>query len=554
MSYLALYRKYRPQTFEEVVGQEYVTKILKNTIERNMTSHAYLFSGPRGTGKTTIAKLIAKLLNCENPINDKPCEKCPSCTAFNEKNHPDIIEMDAASNNGVDEIREIRDKVTLMPSISKYKVYIIDEVHMLSIGAFNALLKTLEEPPQHVIFILATTELYKVPATIISRCQCFNFEKISEEDIVKKLKYIVEKENINVEEEVLHLIAKYSDGGLRDAINLLDKLVCCSDNITVDDFYEIKGIVKEEELFDIVNALINGNTKDALRRLDYLSKKGKNLILFSTELIEYLKNMLISNNTYELDKDKIFEMIDILNNTVNNMKNSSYQKVLLEVAFLKIENLLGSIKKDEVVEENVQMKVEQQKPKEKVKEDNKDINKITLQEKETEINKINKQTFDINKIRINNALALANKNLLEDLKICWINLSDYLYNKEFGSVVSFLIDGNVRVVGEKDVIISFKYDSTLENALLNISKIESLLYLIVNKNYKVSFVLDDEWEQIKNKFILDKKNGITYTYKEENMLEKPQESEKYDKIESKEAPESLKDAVDLFGQDFVEIQ
>ncbi len=551
MSYLALYRKYRPQTFEEVVGQQYVTKILKNTIDRNMTSHAYLFSGPRGTGKTTIAKLIAKLLNCESPINDIPCEKCPSCIAFNEKNHPDIIEMDAASNNGVDEIREIRDKVTLMPSISKYKVYIIDEVHMLSIGAFNALLKTLEEPPQHVIFILATTELYKVPATIISRCQCFNFEKISEEDIVKKLKYIVEKENIKVEEEVLNLIAKYSDGGLRDAINLLDKLACCSTNITIDDFYEIKGIVKEEELFDIVSALVNGNTKEALEKLDYLGKKGKNLILFATELIEYLKNMLISNNTYGLDKDKIFEMIDILNDTVNNMKNSCYQKVLLEVAFLKVENLLKNIEIVDNEEKAVKKEELQEKPKEKQKED---INNNVEKENEIEANKSNEQIFEINKIRINNALALANKNLLEDLKICWVNLSDYLYNKEFGSVVSFLIDGNVRVVGEKDVIISFKYDSTLENALLNISKIESLIYLIVNKNYKVSVVLDDEWEQIKNKFILDKKNGITYTYKEEFMLEKTQENEKYDKIESKEAPESLKDAVDLFGQDFVEIQ
>ena len=546
MSYLALYRKYRPQTFEEVVGQQYVTKILKNTIDRNMTSHAYLFSGPRGTGKT-----IAKLLNCESPINDIPCEKCPSCIAFNEKNHPDIIEMDAASNNGVDEIREIRDKVTLMPSISKYKVYIIDEVHMLSIGAFNALLKTLEELPQHVIFILATTELYKVPATIISRCQCFNFEKISEEDIVKKLKYIVEKENIKVEEEVLNLIAKYSDGGLRDAINLLDKLTCCSTNITIDDFYEIKGIVKEEELFDIVSALVNGNTKEALEKLDYLGKKGKNLILFATELIEYLKNMLISNNTYGLDKDKIFEMIDILNDTVNNMKNSCYQKVLLEVAFLKVENLLKNIEIVDNEEKAVKKEELQEKPKEKQKED---INNNVEKENEIEANKSNEQIFEINKIRINNALALANKNLLEDLKICWVNLSDYLYNKEFGSVVSFLIDGNVRVVGEKDVIISFKYDSTLENALLNISKIESLIYLIVNKNYKVSVVLDDEWEQIKNKFILDKKNGITYTYKEEFMLEKTQENEKYDKIESKEAPESLKDAVDLFGQDFVEIQ
>lgn len=224
-----------------------------------------------------------------------------------------------------------------MPSISKYKVYIIDEVHMLSIGAFNALLKTLEEPPQHVVFILATTELYKVPATIISRCQCFNFEKISEDDIVNKLKFIVEREKIKVEEEVLNLIAKYSDGGLRDAINLLDKLACCSTNITTNDFYEIKGIVKEEELSDIINYLVKNDTKEALDKIDYLGKKGKNFILFTTELIEYLKNMLISNKQYEINKSDIFEIIDILNDTVNNMKNSSYQKVLLEVSFLKIE-------------------------------------------------------------------------------------------------------------------------------------------------------------------------------------------------------------------------
>ncbi len=545
MSYLALYRKYRPQTFEEVVGQQYVTKILKNTIERHMTSHAYLFSGPRGTGKTTIAKLIAKLLNCENPIDDKPCEKCPSCIAFNEKNHPDIIEMDAASNNGVDEIREIRDKVTLMPSISKYKVYIIDEVHMLSIGAFNALLKTLEEPPQHVVFILATTELYKVPATIISRCQCFNFEKISEDDIVNKLKFIVEREKIKVEKEVLNLIAKYSDGGLRDAINLLDKLACCSTNITTNDFYEIKGIVKEEELSDIINYLVKNDTKEALDKIDYLGKKGKNFILFTTELIEYLKNMLISNKQYEINKSDIFEIIDILNDTVNNMKNSSYQKVLLEVSFLKIEALLENNK----ISEEKNTFSEKEIPIEIKKEKNNNVEKTEIKE----ANSLNEQTFELNKIRINNALALANKSLLEDLKICWINLSDYLYNKEFGSVVSFLIDGNVRVVGEKDVIISFKYDSVLENALLNVSKIESLIYLIVNKNYKVSFVLDDEWETIKNKFILDKKNGIKYIYKEEILIEKPKEQEKYDKIEI-ETKETIKDALDLFGQDFVEIQ
>lgn len=542
MGYLALYRKYRPQTFEEIVGQHNVVKILKNSIEKNMISHAYLFSGPRGTGKTTIAKLIAKLLNCSNPKNDMPCENCPSCIAFNEKNNPDIIEMDAASNNGVDEIREIRDKVSLMPSISKYKVYIIDEVHMLSIGAFNALLKTLEEPPQHVIFILATTELYKVPNTIISRCQCFDFEKISDDDIVKKLKYIVEKEKINIEDDVLNLIAKYSDGGLRDAINLFDKLVCCSSNVTVDDFYEIKGIVKEEELEKILKYLLVNDIKSIFDEIDTLNKKGKNLILFAIELLEYLKNILIEKKEFEIEKNKIFDIINILNDTINNMKNSSYQKVLLEVFFLKIENLIIKNKENVQIIEKNNNKIESKLP---ILSDNNDLSK----NKEEKLI-ISKQIFELNKIRINNALALADKNLLEDLRMCWVNLSDYLYNKEFGSVVSFLIDGTVRAVGTKDVIISFKYDSILENALLNISKIESLLYLIINKNYKVAFVLDDEWNEIKNKFIFDKKNGITYSYKEEPTFEKQNFVENKIKNET----ESLKDAINIFGKDFVEIQ
>ena len=225
MMYKALYRKYRPKSFDEIYGQDVIKKTIINEIKNNKISHAYLFCGPRGTGKTSVAKLVAKLINCENSKNGVACNECESCKQINNNSNLDIIEIDAASNNGVDEIRELKDKVKFLPTISKYKVYIIDEVHMLSTGAFNALLKTLEEPPKHVVFILATTEVNKIPITIISRCQRFDFKKISSENIYNRLKYIVNEENINITDDAIKEISILSDGGLRDAIGLLDKLV-----------------------------------------------------------------------------------------------------------------------------------------------------------------------------------------------------------------------------------------------------------------------------------------------------------------------------------------
>ena len=237
MSYQALYRKYRPSTLNDVIGQDIVIKILKNAVSNNKVGHAYLFSGPRGIGKTTIAKALAKTVNCTDLIDGVSCEKCDNCNSINSGFNPDIIEIDAASNNGVDEIREIKNKINLVPNQLKYKVYIIDEVHMLSIGAFNALLKTLEEPPEHIIFILATTDPQKVPATIVSRCQCFEFHRISNKNIVERLKYIVDNEKIEIDDNVLEMIAELSDGGLRDAVGMLDKLNAYSNSkISLDDF------------------------------------------------------------------------------------------------------------------------------------------------------------------------------------------------------------------------------------------------------------------------------------------------------------------------------
>ena len=254
MSYQALYRKYRPSTLNDVIGQDVVIQILKNALLNNKVCHAYMFSGPRGIGKTSIAKLLAKAVNCTNLEDGDACGKCENCVSINEGSCPDIIEIDAASNNGVDEIREIKNKVNLVPNQLKYKVYIIDEVHMLSIGAFNALLKTLEEPPEHVIFILATTDLHKVPTTIISRCQCFEFHRISNVNIVSRLKYICEAENIRIEDNVLEMIANLSDGGLRDAVGMLDKLNAYSNSsITIDDFEKVNGIVSKEQNIQFLN-------------------------------------------------------------------------------------------------------------------------------------------------------------------------------------------------------------------------------------------------------------------------------------------------------------
>ncbi|EGS4843797.1 DNA polymerase III subunit gamma/tau, partial [Listeria monocytogenes] len=246
MAYQALYRVFRPQSFQDVVGQEHVTKTLKNAIVQNKTSHAYLFSGPRGTGKTSAAKIFAKAINCEHGHDGEPCNECEICKGTTDGSIPDVLEIDAASNNGVEEIRDIREKVKYAPTVAKYKVYIIDEVHMLSTGAFNALLKTLEEPPKHVIFILATTEPHKLPLTIISRVQRFDFKRITTQDIIGRLKFILEEEKIPYDEKALMIVARAAEGGMRDALSLLDQVISYgSEEVTVEDALEITGSVAQ---------------------------------------------------------------------------------------------------------------------------------------------------------------------------------------------------------------------------------------------------------------------------------------------------------------------
>ena len=294
MSYQALYRVWRPTRLEEVVGQEHITKTLKNALLQEKLSHAYLFTGPRGTGKTSAAKIIAKAINCEQMPVEEPCNECASCKGIHDGTIIDVMEIDAASNNGVDEIRDIRDKVKFAPSAVKYKVYIIDEVHMLSTGAFNALLKTLEEPPAHVIFILATTEPHKIPLTIISRCQRFDFKRISAEAMMGRMKEIIEAIAAKVDDDALRMIARVSEGGMRDALSLLDQAISFANEVvTLADILSITGAVSKELLFEVGEALHAGDVVKGLTAIDSVVKEGKDPSRFLEDLFNKKVDLVI---------------------------------------------------------------------------------------------------------------------------------------------------------------------------------------------------------------------------------------------------------------------
>ena len=352
--YQALYRKYRSQTFSQLVGQEVVAKTLKQAVEQEKISHAYLFSGPRGTGKTSVAKIFAKAMNCPNQVGGEPCNNCYICQAVTDGSLEDVIEMDAASNNGVDEIRDIRDKSTYAPSVAHYKVYIIDEVHMLSTGAFNALLKTLEEPTPNVVFILATTELHKIPATILSRVQRFEFKSIKTQDIRDHIFHILEKEGIDYESEAVEIIARRAEGGMRDALSILDQALSLTQEarLTTTVSEEITGTISLSALDNYVAALAQKDVTRALENLNLIFDHGKSMTRFVTDLLQYLRDILIvqtgGENTHysDLFKDNLglsqavlFEMIGIATSSLADIKASLQPKIYAEMMTIRLAEL-----------------------------------------------------------------------------------------------------------------------------------------------------------------------------------------------------------------------
>ena len=354
----ALYRAYRPQTFKDVVGQEHIIKTLKNQIENGNVGHAYLFCGTRGTGKTSTAKIFARAVNCIDSVNEEPCNECEVCKDILNDNIMDIIEIDAASNNSVDDVREIRENVKYTPAKCKYKVYIIDEVHMLSQGAFNALLKTLEEPPSYVIFILATTEPHKIPATILSRCQRFDFKRVTVQDMSSRMKEICEDVNIEVDERALNLIARNSQGALRDALSILDQCMSFSDDkIEYKDVVDLLGTVNIEQLFEMAEYVIKEDTKKCLEILNEFVIWGKDIKNLIDDLIDHFRNLMICKVSTELDEiislpeetieqlkaqsslietNDIIRILNILSETQDNIKSSSNPRVLAEVSIMKL--------------------------------------------------------------------------------------------------------------------------------------------------------------------------------------------------------------------------
>ena len=553
MEYLALYRKYRPNNLDDIVGQDKIVQTIRNSIINNKISHAYLFSGPRGTGKTTLAKVVAKMVNCDNLVDGHPCNECENCKNF--YNNTDIVEIDAASNNGVDEIRELRDKINLVPSNSKYKVYIIDEVHMLTTQAFNALLKTLEEPPGHVIFILATTEQYKIPVTVSSRCQKFQFYKISNEKIVERLSYIASKENIEISKEALFEIARLSDGGMRDAINTLDQLYSFkNDAINIEDVYEVCGVFSYVDIYNFLECIANSDTKSVINFIDDIDKTGKSISKFIEEIIIFLKDELIfvnsggksdidSKNDKFIDVSKkysqyqVFKLINLLNDAIINIKSYEYPNILLTVSVLKFINDEFStstvvIQEKDNIYTNMQTDVLIKKEKETSNK-----SKIPLNVSEEVV------SADVINNRINNTFATASKNSLDDIKNKWKSLNEKNVGDEYNAIIGIINDISPVAAGNEYIIFMSNIASIVDRFNSNVIKIENLLNEVYNKKYKVIALIDKQWLLEKNKYIENKAIG----YKYEVIVENTKKSEKKIKNVS-----DIDELTSLLGNEIIE--
>ncbi len=516
MKYQALYRKYRPKTFDDVYGQQIVVQTLKNVIKNNKLTHAYLFVGPRGTGKTSIAKIFAKTINCLHPEDGLSCEKCDICISNNSNENVDIIEMDAASNNGVDEIREIRNHITLLPTVSKYKIYIIDEVHMLTTGAFNALLKTLEEPPEHIIFILATTEPHKIPLTIMSRCQSFEFKPIPVATIKERLKYICAQENINIDDKSLNLIAEESNGGLRDAVSMLDQLNAYADgNIKYEDVLLLNGRINDDEIEKFMTEMVNDDLNSVFTKIESWQEEGKNFIYICEDFIRFLRNELIkfklennSNIVSLIGENKTIEVIMILNKISNDMKISKDKKVLFDVTIINITNILKNKQMFEnTAYESKNIKIENKTP-EKV-----EIKEEKPQTVEVPIKETKDYTLydELMNIRLNNTLGIADKTSKIEYENAVENLKNDISDLNKLKIINLLDDTKITAGSKDGIIFTTDSDNILHDLYDNMKLLEESMESLLGKKVKVCILLDELWnkkriiyvEKIKNKEKID---------------------------------------------------
>ena len=566
MAYQALYRKWRPQKFEDMVGQTAVTKTLKNAIIHHKTSHAYLFTGPRGTGKTSAAKIFAKAINCLNPQDGEPCNECLLCKGITEGTIGDVIEIDAASNNGVEEIRDIRDKARYAPTQATYKVYIIDEVHMLSTGAFNALLKTLEEPPKNVIFILATTEPHKIPATIISRTQRFDFRRITNDEIIQRLRYILEQEEIAYEEEALSVIARCANGGMRDALSLLDQVISFSDDkVSFEQAIQVSGSLTDDLMIEFVRLLTQQQAQAALLQLQDLLLLGKEASRLIEEWLEFSRDLLVAKQTgdmigrseafvefaKEVEEAFLYRFMDALNQTQQEMRFTTKPTISLEVFTIKMAQPVVAVtqqaaptNQEYVSQLEQQLQSLQQQMSQLLQGQG-----VVIPKKATSTPQAKASTYKPNIGEVYKVLDAATRKDLIFIRELWGDLLQMLSTTQRA-----LLKASEPVAASPNgFVLKFDYEILCQRAQESVELHEDIArHCQTLAQYPGNFVsvTGEQWVQIRQDYLRDKKEkqeaeGVTHATE---MEEQPTDEEEKNEVE-----QLVQNTIDLFGEEIVHI-